>query len=439
MGLVIMTLMRFGVPGSVTRFYYDHKDNPEELNDYVTTIHRFLIGSTLVMGLALGILFFFFSSVLTPGILFFPFIVIVLINSGFSANSDLQRRLLQSTEQSRYSAILSIVTAFLGIVTAIVFVVGFKLGAMGILISQLITTFIFFIQAQYFLKKYLVGTFKRSMLGASLKYGANTLPHLLFVLAAPFLSKIILMHTNSLMAVGIYSLANRFVQPLQLIYTAFNQSYMPIYYSLRKDGIKTSQLKSYSRLIWVASCIMFMGLLFIIPPLIPMLTPERFHHSGVLVPILATGFIWQITYYITVIDLFYTKKNKYVSYITLGGLVVNLTVTIMFVNAYAAEALAWAQLMGFFAWALLAKYLVDKHGEIKILKGLIWQTMLVCIVTLGLDRFVLTSDMLWMRIIAFLAISFLIVYLFVIRNKNLLQILKNLKLFNTQKNEAEQA
>ncbi|MCB9252301.1 MAG: oligosaccharide flippase family protein [Flavobacteriales bacterium] len=427
LGLVIMTLMRLGIPGSVSRFYFDHKDNEQELKNYVTTVHHFLVFASLAVGSIVAVLFYFFSENITPGLLFFPFVVIVLINSAFSANSDLQRRLLQSSEQSRYSAVLSIFTAFFGIATAILFVVGFKMGALGILYSQLITTFIFFIQAQFFLKKYTNGKFNRPMLKSSVKYGIHTLPHLLFILLAPFLSKIILVKYASIAALGIYSLASRFVQPLQLLYTAFNQSYTPIYYSMRKEGVNVERINAYSRLIWVASCILFMGTMFILPPLIPLITPPRFHASAALVPLLSSGFIWMIIYFLASIDLFYTKQNKYMGIITLGGIITNVAITLIFVNPYGSEALAWAQLFGFVCWAILAKYLVDRFGEFKLIKGVLWQTAILSASALFLERYVLTSEWIFLRIFTFLVISSILVYLFVIRNPETFGIVRRLK------------
>lgn len=433
-GLVIMTFMRFGVPGSVSRFYFDHKDNPEELKDYVTTVHKFLVFASIITGGILGVIFFYFGEYITPGILFFPFIVIVLINSTFSANSDLQRRLLQSKEESRYSAILNIFNAFFGIVLALVFVIGFKLGAFGIMLSQLVTTAIFFVQAQFYLKSYLVGKFRLSMLKSSLVYGLNSLPHHLFVLFAPLLSKLILIHTNSLTALGIFSLANRFVQPLQLIYLAFNQAYTPIYYSLRTDGVSKETLQMYMKIIWVGAAIMFMGIFYLIPPLIPIITPPKFHESASLVPILAVGFIWQILYFLTVIDLFYTKKNKYIPLITLGGFVINVIITIFTVTKFGSQSLAWAQLGGYFMWAMLAKYFVDKHGEIKLSKGLVWQTLALTLLVLGLDYAGLNFNMLLLRTLTFTVISAFLVYTIILRNPAILSALKNLDLLKRKQN-----
>lgn len=434
---VIYTVMRLGMPGSVSRFYFDHKDNPEELRDYVRTIYEFLVGASIIIGVILGVIFYFFANVLTPELLFFPFIVIVIINSAFSANSSLQLRLLQSTENSRYSALLNIANAFIGIVAAIVFVVVFKLGAKGILYSQLLTTIIFFVQAQVYLKKYLKGKFNYSMLKTSFSYGMSTLPHHLFIVFTPLLSKLILVHTSSLAALGVFSLASKFVQPLQLLYSAFNQSYSPIYFSLRKEGTSEQRIGYYSRLIWITCCIFFMGFLFIIPPLIPLITNARFHASAPLVPILASSFIWQIIYFLSVVELFYNKKNKFVSLISMTVMITNILVTVLLVSKYGSIALAWAQCIGLFAMALIATYFSNKYGEVKLLKGLIWQTFLVNLICLGIDKFLISSDMLVLRIFLFMLFSAFLFYFFIWKNKDVLNLILSLKIFNRKKPSTE--
>ena len=42
---LLIQFMRLGVPGAVTRFYYDHREGPS-LTDYVTTVAIFLLGSS---------------------------------------------------------------------------------------------------------------------------------------------------------------------------------------------------------------------------------------------------------------------------------------------------------------------------------------------------------------------------------------------------------
>ena len=423
---VIYTFMRLGMPGSVTRFYFDHKDNPEELRNYVKTVYDFLVFASILIGVILGLVFYFYGDKITPGVLFVPFILIVILNSVFSANSSLQLRLLQGTENSRYTAILNIANAFIGIVAAIIFVTVFKLGAKGILYSQLLTTLIFFVQAQLYLKPYLKGKFNFSMLRSSFIYGINTLPHLMFIVLTPFISKLLLVHTGTVAALGIYSLAIRFVQPLQMFYTAFNQAYSPIYYSLRKEGASALKINNYSTLIWVLCTILFMGMFFVLPPLIPLITPERFHPSAYIVPVLCCTFIWQIIYYLSIVELFYTKNNKFVSFMSVSVLIANTLITLIFVKEYGPQALAWGQFIGFFCMALIANFISNRYGEVKLTTGLIWQTFFVSLICLTLDKFVIPPDLLVLRILVFTVFTTLILYFFIWRKKDVLELIVNL-------------
>jgi len=425
---VIYTFTRLGMPGSVSRFYFDHKDDPQELRNYVKTVYDFLVFASIVISLIIGLIFYFFADNITPGVLFAPFILIVILNSALSANSSLQLRLLQSTENSKYSALLNISNAFIGIIAAIVFVAGFKMGAKGILYSQLLTTIIFFIQAQIYLRPYLKGQFKWSMLKSSFTYGINTLPHLMFIVLTPFISKLLLVHTGTIAALGIYSLAIRFAQPLQMLYTAFNQAYTPIYFSLRKEGADSLKINYYSTLIWVGCSILFMGMFFVLPPLIPLITPERFHASASIVPVLCCTFIWQIIYYLSIVELFYTKNNRFVSLMSVSVLIANTLITLIFVKKYGPEALAWGQFIGFFCMALVANFISKKYGEVKLTKGLIWQTFFVSLICLTLDKFIIPSDMFAIRSLIFVIFTSILLYFFIWRNKGILNLILSLKL-----------
>lgn len=403
----VTIISRLGMTGSVTRFYYDHKDNPEELQDYVTTVHRFLMLVSIMIGLTMAMVFYFFGGRLTPGILFFPFISILLLNSALGANSDLQKRLLQCTEKSRYSALLSITNAFIGIVSAIFLVVVFKLGALGLMLSQMLTSVIFFVQAQFYLRSWTRGTFRPSLLRESLKYGMFTLPHHLFAAFAPLLSRLVLLHTGSLAALGLFALASRFIQPMEMIYAAFNQAWLPIYFSMRKENVSKEKIERISRSIWIASIGLYLVAVFLAPPIIPLITPERFHDSASIVPILAMGFIWQVIYFLVSIDLAYIKKNQYMTATTLAGMIVNLTVTLVFANKYGVLALAWAQVAGYMVWGILSFAFVKKFGEMPIGGTLIRDTLIVLTLS-GIASKYLENSNLLLNSLALLSFSSII-------------------------------
>lgn len=356
----IIIFMRLGVPGSVNRFYIEFKEDQNKLNDYVTTIHHLLVFSSITLGIIVGVIIYLFSEKLLTGVLFYPFILLTLINAGFSANSDLQKRLLQSKERSAYMAKLNISLALVGIGLALLFVVAFKMGALGLMLSQSITVFIFFIQAQYYLRKYLKGNFNWGMMRHSLKYGAGLLPHHLFVVLTPLISKGILNSKVSLEALGIFSLAIRFIQPLDILYGIFNMSFIPIYFSLRENQ-EDNKIRSIYRIVWYAAIAVFMLVSIVIPVLIPIITPFRFHQSANLIPILSLGFLGQVLYSIFLMENYYDKNTKSVSLITGLGLAINLLITFFTVDRLGVYSVALASTSGFITWAVIGYFFSKKH------------------------------------------------------------------------------
>ncbi len=360
LGAFTVVLMRLGVTGSVSRFYYDYFNNEALLRDYITTIHRMLAFFSIAIGAIMGITFFFFQEKLLPGVLFLPFILLVIINSGFSANSDLQKRLLQCQEKSKYMAKINLANTIIGIVSAVVFIVYFKLGAIGFILAQSITTLLFYIQAQYYLRNYVKGRFRIKYMSASIHYGMGLLPHHLFAAAAPLLSKSLLNYTGSTAALGLYSLALRFTQPLDILYDIFNKSFVPVYFSLRKKQ-QDIELKNIHIITWCLAIVIFSLSVLITPMIVPLVTPSRFHDAVPLIPILSISFFTQVLYMFFLNENYYDKNTKSISAATGVGLIVNVVVTLLTVSWLKEMGVAIAFSMGFVARAVMGYLMSKKH------------------------------------------------------------------------------
>jgi O-antigen/teichoic acid export membrane protein len=365
LGSFMIIFMRLGVPGAVSRYYLDYGEKDSRLADYVTTVHHFLLLASVTIGVLCSLGLYWFGEYVTPGLLFVPFVLLIMLNGVLSANGDLQKRLIQSREQSRYSAILSVVNSLVGIAAAIVMVVWCRMGALGFIWSQTITSVIFFVQAQWYLRPFLRGRFDFSMLKESLAYGIHILPHHLSAALAPLLCKLVLLNTNSMAALGIFSLAGRFSQPMEVAFAAFNKAYQPVYFKLRKEGAALPSLLKMVNGAWAVFAWLYLGMAFLVPPLVPLLTPERFHPSASLVPFLANGFMWQVSYFLLSTDLYYLKHTRYVPAISFSGLVVTLLSTFLLAPAYGGMGLAIAQIIGFAVWAVLAFYFLNKKSEVQ--------------------------------------------------------------------------
>ncbi|MCU1267794.1 MAG: polysaccharide biosynthesis protein [Acidobacteria bacterium] len=351
--LVIM--MRLGVPGAVTRFYYDHREGAE-LRDYVTTIARFMIVSSVVVGILTLLATWFFGNVLVPGLPFYPFVLLAVIGSLVASNSDLQRRLIEAREQSAYSARLSIAFSLADIVLTLILVIVFKMGVLGIVLSQVIVDTVFFFQARHYLKPDLQGKFRGDMLRPSMTYAAGVLPSHFMGTLSPLITRFVLAGANSLAAVGILAIASRFTLPLFILLTAFNSAYLPVYFSVRKEGTSESlnRLAMTARNVWTLAVACALVMALIGPPAILLLTNERYHPAAPLLPILTVGFLGQTLYTLLGTEIFYSKKTWLVPFVSGASILATVLVTLLTAKRFGANGVAWATSGGLVAAALVA-------------------------------------------------------------------------------------
>lgn len=358
LGAFTLILMRCGVPGSVTRYYFEHRDDENDIKDYVTTVFYFLIGSSLVIGVIVGVILWFFGQQLTPGLIFYPFIALVLLNSALSANSDLQKRLLQAREQSRYMAFLNVAFSFLTILLSVTFVVFLRMAALGMVLAQAITTLVFFVQAQSYLRSDLRGRFRPDFLRSSVKYGMGILPHHLFTALTPLIAKSLLASTSSMVALGVYAVALKLTLPLEVLYRSFNQGFQPVYFDIRKQlekgTAKKYELPKLFERIWLLAVIAFSAVVLVGPWFIVEFIPSTYYDAVPIVPIIAIGFLGEVLYALHVGDLYYSKRTSSVPIITALGLMVNLGFTYMVVDEWGPKGVAWGAAIGYLTWAVVS-------------------------------------------------------------------------------------
>ena len=363
LGPIIAILMRAGLPGAVTRFYFDHNDTAA-LRDYVTTIHRVLIANGLLVGLLVIVVLYFFGNSLVPGLSFFPYMILAVVGAMAASNSDLQRRLIQAREQAGYSARLSIAFGVVGAGLTVLFVAGMGWGAAGMVFGGTLTSALFFLQAQRYLWADTSGKFRVEMLRSTLPYAAGIFPSNLMGRVTPFATRAILSGATSVGAVGLLGLANRFALPLAFLSDAFNRAYLPVYFAVRQEETPSNlrQLAVVESTVWISAVFAFLALSLLAPSFIVLITPQAFHGASSLIPVIAAGFLVRVVYYLCSAEIFHRKQTQLVPFISAGGIATTLGITVATVGAHGAMGVAWAMLAGhcvttliagFFSWRLI--------------------------------------------------------------------------------------
>jgi len=365
LGAFLLIAMRMGVPGAVTRFYYDQSEG-KDLNDYLTTIYWFIIYASLIIGAITLLTSQQFIDNLIPGLPFAPFVILVVISALFNSNTDLQRRLIQVREQSVFSAKLSTSRTILTIALTILLVVVFKYGAFGVVLATTVVAVLYFIQAQIYLSKNLKGQFKTELLRSSLIYASGILPAHLLTNFTPLATRSILSNMDSLAAVGILGIAVRFTNPLMIVSTAFQNAYLPIYFSIRKSGSQENlnKLTIVGTNIWFVSLILFLGMVMIAPGIVSAILPKEYSSVEFLIPILSVGFIFQVIYNLFGLEIYYSKKTFWVTFMAVFSASSNLFIVFLFVDYIGVYSLVIGMIVAQLIVAILGVWLSKKRVNI---------------------------------------------------------------------------
>lgn len=366
--LFVTIIMRIGMPGVISRFYYDFGEG-KGLKEYVSTVFWAIMCSSLFIGILAGIGIYYLQPVYLENKSFLVFGLIPIATAILNANTDIQRRLIQARQQSKYSMYLSFAISIIGVVIAYPFIVTFKLGATGSLLANLVITIVFFIQAQYYLRKDIGLIFKLNLLIPSIKYATGILPTHFINNLVPFLNRMIVAEKISVSALANFSLANRFGAVFILITGALQNAYLPQYFALRKEadgGI--NKIIKINNLIWYSSCAIALLFSTIGPYFIELLLPVKYHKASLYFPIFSIGFLGQIFYALYGQEIFYNKKTQFAIFISLSSIIPNVLVVLLFSNGEEAFSIAWGMTAGNICSAIVGYYLSSKYVKYNIQK-----------------------------------------------------------------------
>lgn len=347
-GVVLVIFLRFGLTGAVTRFYFDHKEG-EALRRYTSTVTAFLAG----WGVAVGVLLSLFGRPLfdlaLPGVPFL-YVQLGLWTAVLGIFPELQRRLLQAQEHSRSHLVLTLLQFGVGLALTLIFVIPLEMGVLGILLGQFFATAAVFLVAVVYLARRWSFQLQRSMLVDSLKYGLPMLPHHLFTWLMGYVNRLILNGLTTPAAVGIFGIGLRFASPLNLIFSAINAAWMPVYFSHRKDletGDEGAEKKGEALTSTVTQLFLLMtwatlGAAVLAPEVILLALPEEYHPAAPLAVILALGAFLRGLYFLVVTAIFYAKKTWVVPFATAVGAAINIGGNYWLVPKIGTAGSAWA-------------------------------------------------------------------------------------------------
>lgn len=353
---VISLLLAMGVSESVLRFYFDYKDQNER--DQVIT-NAFLV---LIVAATLGLLIFLpfvtqLSNLVFEKSDYARLISIVVLTIVIELFNELSLTLIRIQERSILFTAVSLSKVTLSLGMNILFLVYYRMGIEGVLLSGLIAslaTASFVLCVSWEKVKF---SYSWPILRKMLIYGAPLIFNWFSMFILNFGDRFFLQRFSGLDSLGLYSLAYKFgMLPQLLVYAPFMR-----YWSVKRFemiGDKDAN-KAYSD-VFTFFCLIeiyvSLGIAILIPDVIALLSDPEFHHAADFVPLLLLAYIFNGIYGQVCIGILIAKRTKLLAVFSLLVAALNLALNFFLIPIMNIWGATLATFISFFVLSLLVYF-----------------------------------------------------------------------------------
>lgn len=377
-GGVLSTLMTLSLHGSVSRFYFDFRDNKKELKSYISTIFYFLIGANFLV-LVLLISFgseMFKLLVKNEIITFYPYGFVVLITTYLNLFGVVPLTLFRVRQQPTLYATFEIGRFIIASSLSIYFVVYTSRLAIGLLVGELISASILSIMffGILLIKKDLTLSFDFKKLSSSLLFSLPILPHLMLGMVIGAADKIIIERFISLKDLGIYVVGYSLGSFMNVIVTSINSACSPWFMDTAKNNSNAKIIfkEFFTKYLIIVGGICIISILYA-KEIINYILPDSYNKTSMVISFILFGYLFQGLYYVVCNPLFYIKKTMYLPFISGIVALINIILNILFIQLYgiiaAAIVFALSNIIYFFLTYIISQklYRIDYEKKILIL------------------------------------------------------------------------
>lgn len=420
--------LTFSLGAAAGRFYYTH--NKDEV--YAKRLYGTIVFVVLINSIAFGTIFILCHKWLIDPFLgnidFYPYIFIGFLNIIITPLYLYFQEYLQTRQEGGYFGINSICFFILNVTLTVVALTVFHLGVVGVLLANLITSFVFFIYAAiFFMRKLSIGIDK-TILKESLSYSLPLVAHALANWSNGTLDRLLLNGLKSESVAGLYNLGQQYSSVMNFICNAINQAYVPWFFEKVNHG--EHGVRQIAKIAEAIVCLLaFVAVamsLFSKELLGLMITNPAYDGVWKIIPLLVTAYLFHGLYFFFV-NVLFLKDTKLVFTITLVTLIVNIGANVCFIRRYGYMGSAFAFLLTYLTQSVLA--LIVSTVRNKIIKFNWFRMFLICFVALfvSMSTIFMEECTIWTAVfLKFLIVCVCALLLFIKYKDTLCNLKKNL-------------
>ncbi|GAW96958.1 MULTISPECIES: lipopolysaccharide biosynthesis protein [Colwellia] len=357
----LLAIIGFSVHGAANRRFFDDDVSNMELARFNGNCFFILLISTALALLVLTFVDSFLASYLgIPNA--WIYLGIASVFCGFVLSIRLGQWQIRGKAISY--GFLQVTNAFIGFSFTLLFVVFLHLGPEGRVYGIILTSVILALVSYYTLRndKLVLFEYNRQDIKDALSFGMPLIPHVVGGFLLLSVDRLVINKELGLEMTGIYMVAVSLGAALNIIFTSLNKAFSPWLFGQLKENNQEIKrdivIKTY--LYFVFLMVMSLLAFFIAPPLLKLIVGVEFYQAADILPMIVIGQIFIGMYFMVTNYIFYVKKTKYLSYVTISSGAINVALLLLLIPLYgisgAAIAFMIANLWQFLCtWAVSAK------------------------------------------------------------------------------------
>lgn len=342
---IITLFLILGLDSGVMLYYYESKD--EDKTTLVSTYLLFEIG----VSVPVVIIIWLFAPVLSDWIFndksLADYLRLGVASIPFSLIVGAILSTLRLTFQTRKFVVLTTFGVLLQITGAIVFVIVFKMGVKGILISILISNAVQSVLGFYLTYRNYRLIFSFNWLKKLLVVGVPLIPLALSMWIMNYSNRFFLVEYSDMESVGLLSIVNRVASIMLLFLSAFSSAWGPYAYSIAPDVelAKATYRKVLTYFI-LGSMIAAMMLSLFSKEIIILLATSAYKEGSSMVFLYSLSSICWVALYIVGMGTGIAKKNYHNTIAVIIGALLNTLFNYLLIPTYGVLGAAYASLIG---------------------------------------------------------------------------------------------
>lgn len=320
-------VVRFGLIEAVLRFYYKDDEDPERV--VASSFAGLFWFATVGVLVALP-----FATPISEALLDRPAPDLARIAIGglwVLTMFEFLLTLFRLEERARAFFLTTILNVLVTIALTVVLVVGADEGARGLLLGSYASGAAFVLGLIFLQRRHLSLRFDRALLRRLLRFGLPTMPAEVSLYLLNFVDRIIIVRSVGLAEAGLYSLAVKFAQGVNVLVRGFQLAWPPLAYSIRDDD---EARRAYATVVtlFVAGCAFVVtGMWLFSRWFVRALAAPEFFDSYEAIGLISTAVTLYALYMVLVVILGRTGRTEFNFPATIAALVANVVLNLILV------------------------------------------------------------------------------------------------------------